>query len=55
MSACGVTLHALLPFTDDAQRAKVVYGVLASLIGAALVLRGRTSAPAEAGGSGHWI
>jgi Mn2+/Fe2+ NRAMP family transporter len=40
MSACGVTLHALLPFIDDAQRAKVVYGALASLIGAALVLRG---------------
>ena len=40
ISACGVTLHALLPFIDDAQHAKVVYGAFASLAGTALVLRG---------------
>jgi len=40
ISACGVTLHALLPLGDDAQPAKVAYGACASLAGAALVLRG---------------
>ncbi|MEJ2400923.1 MAG: Nramp family divalent metal transporter [Xanthomonadales bacterium] len=40
MSACGVTLHALFPVIDDPGRAKTAFGIGASLIGAALVLRG---------------
>ena len=40
MSACGVTLHALIPLFDDPARGKVVFGVASSLLGAVLVLRG---------------
>jgi len=40
MSACGVTLHALIPLFDDAQTAKIVFGCCASLLGLALVKRG---------------
>ena len=40
MSACGVTLHAMLPVFDDASEAKVVFGVLSSLAGLGLVLLG---------------
>jgi Mn2+/Fe2+ NRAMP family transporter len=40
MSACGVTLHALIPVFDDARHGKIVFGILASLSGAALVLKG---------------
>jgi len=40
MSACGVTLHAMIPVFDDARHGKIVFGILASLTGAALVLRG---------------
>ena len=40
MSACGVTLHALIPVFEDAQDGKVVFGILSSLIGAVLVLKG---------------
>lgn len=40
MSANGVTLHALLPLFDDARDGKIVFGVLSSLVGLAIVLRG---------------
>ncbi len=40
MSACGVALHALVPVFEDAARAKVVFGVGASLLGLVLVLVG---------------
>jgi Mn2+/Fe2+ NRAMP family transporter len=40
MSACGVTLHALLPVFDDANRGKIVFGMLASAIGLVLVATG---------------
>jgi Mn2+/Fe2+ NRAMP family transporter len=37
MSATGVTLHAMLPVFDDADRGKVVFGIVSSLAGLALV------------------
>jgi Mn2+/Fe2+ NRAMP family transporter len=37
MSATGVTLYAMLPVFEDAARGKVVFGIVASLIGLALV------------------
>jgi Mn2+/Fe2+ NRAMP family transporter len=37
MSATGVTLHAMLPAFDDAERGKAVFGVAASLAGLVLV------------------
>jgi len=40
MGACGVTLHALIPVFRDAQEGKIVFGILSSLIGVALVLKG---------------
>lgn len=40
MSACGVTLHALIPVFEDARDGKVVFGILASLTGVVLVLAG---------------
>ena len=40
MSACGVTLHAMIPVFDDPVHGKVVFGALASLIGLGLVLAG---------------
>jgi len=40
MSACGVTLHAMIPVFDDARQGKIVFGILSSLTGAALVLKG---------------
>jgi len=40
MSACGVTLHAMIPVFDDARHGKIVFGILASLTGAALVVKG---------------
>jgi Mn2+/Fe2+ NRAMP family transporter len=40
MSACGVALHALVPVFDNAQTGKVVFGVLCSLLGWALVTAG---------------
>jgi Mn2+/Fe2+ NRAMP family transporter len=40
MSACGVTLHAMIPVFEDASRGKVVFGVLSSLVGLALVRTG---------------
>jgi Mn2+/Fe2+ NRAMP family transporter len=40
MSACGVTLHALAPLSDDPARGKIVYGAAASVAGALLALKG---------------
>jgi Mn2+/Fe2+ NRAMP family transporter len=40
MSANGVSLHALIPVFDDANDGKIVFGVLSSLVGLAIVLRG---------------
>jgi len=37
MSATGVTLHAMLPVFDDAERGKAVFGVATSLAGLVLV------------------
>jgi Mn2+/Fe2+ NRAMP family transporter len=40
MSACGVTFHALIPVFEDARDGKIVFGILSSLTGAILVLKG---------------
>ncbi|HUQ50858.1 MAG TPA: Nramp family divalent metal transporter [Gammaproteobacteria bacterium] len=40
MSSNGIALHALLPLFDDPVHGKIVFGVLASLAGLTLVLRG---------------
>ncbi|NOX91097.1 MAG: divalent metal cation transporter [Gammaproteobacteria bacterium] len=40
MSACGVTLHALFPLFEDGAQAKVVFGIVSSLVGLGLVLLG---------------
>jgi Mn2+/Fe2+ NRAMP family transporter len=40
ISACGVALHALLPVFDDPIHGKIFFGILSSLVGLALVLRG---------------
>ena len=40
MSANGVALHAIFPIFDDANRGKIAFGVLSSLIGLAIVWRG---------------
>ena len=38
--ANGVALHAMIPFFDDATNGKIAFGVLSSLVGLAIVLRG---------------
>jgi len=40
MSANGIALHALIPVFEDATHGKIAFGVLASLAGLTLVLRG---------------
>lgn len=40
MSANGITLHAMLPIFDDARNGKIAFGIVSSLAGLALVLRG---------------
>lgn len=40
MSACGVTLHAILPVFDDPVEAKQYFGILQGAVGVALVLAG---------------
>ncbi len=37
MSACGVTLHAMIPVFTDAANGKVFFGILSSLVGLLLV------------------
>jgi len=40
MSACGVALHALFPIFEDAVRGKIVFGILSSVLGVVLVIKG---------------
>lgn len=40
ISASGVSLHALIPVFDDPAQGKVVFGIVASLVGAAFVVVG---------------
>ncbi len=40
MSACGVTLHAMVPIFGDPADGKIVFGILSSLTGLALVWAG---------------
>lgn len=40
MSACGVTLHAMIPLFDDAVDGKNYFGIACSLIGLAMVYKG---------------
>ena len=40
MSACGVTLYAMLPVFADATQGKIAFGVLSSAVGLGLVLTG---------------
>ena len=40
MSACGVTMHAALPIFESASTAKIVFGILHSLLGVTLILAG---------------
>ncbi|MCP4456322.1 MAG: divalent metal cation transporter [Planctomycetes bacterium] len=40
MSACGVTLHAMIPLFSDPASGKVFFGIVSSLIGLMLVLAG---------------
>ena len=37
MSACGVTLHAILPWFDDPARGKVIFGLFHSVLGLIIV------------------
>jgi Mn2+/Fe2+ NRAMP family transporter len=40
ISACGVALHAIFPIFDDPTHGKIFFGILSSLVGLGLVLRG---------------
>jgi Mn2+/Fe2+ NRAMP family transporter len=40
MSACGVTLHAMIPLFEDATQGKIVFGPLSSIVGVVLLLIG---------------
>ena len=40
MSACGVSLHAIIPVFEDPSQAKIVFGIFCSLAGLGLVLAG---------------
>lgn len=40
VSACGVAVHAMVPVFETPERGKVVFGVLHSLLGLAIALRG---------------
>jgi Mn2+/Fe2+ NRAMP family transporter len=40
MGACGVAIHAMVPVFDDASQAKVVFGIVSSLVGLALIWKG---------------
>jgi Mn2+/Fe2+ NRAMP family transporter len=40
MSACGVTLHAMIPIFDDPVNGKIFFGILASITGFILVFKG---------------
>lgn len=40
MSACGVTLHAMIPLFNDAADGKIFFGVLSSIAGLILICKG---------------
>jgi len=40
MSACGIALHAIFPFFETPERGKIVFGMVSSLVGIGLVLKG---------------
>ena len=40
MSACGITLHAIIPAFTDPANAKIIFGILSGLAGLGLVLSG---------------
>tara|TARA_Y100000588_G_scaffold218563_1_gene232490 strand:+ start:1213 stop:2481 length:1269 start_codon:yes stop_codon:yes gene_type:complete len=40
MGGCGVTMHAILPVFENASHAKVIFGILSSILGLILVERG---------------
>ncbi len=40
MSACGIALYAMLPYFDNPDHGKIVFGIICSLAGIVLVLRG---------------
>ena len=40
MSACGVTLHAMVPLFENANHGKVAFGVVSSVVGLLLVMTG---------------
>jgi len=40
MSACGVTMHAMIPLFDDPVDGKIAFGILSSVIGLGLVYAG---------------
>ncbi len=40
MSACGVTLHAMIPLFDNADNGKVGFGIFASIVGMTLAYKG---------------
>jgi len=40
MSACGITLHAMLPVFDEPLAGKIVFGIASGVAGVLLVLRG---------------
>ena len=40
MSACGIALYALFPFFDDPDHGKIIFGMICSLVGIGLVLKG---------------
>jgi len=40
MNGCGVTLHAIFPVFDSPEQGKIVFGIISSLIGMAIVMKG---------------
>jgi len=40
MSACGIALHAIFPFFATPEQGKIVFGMISSVIGIGLVLKG---------------
>lgn len=40
ISACGVTLYAIFPVFEDPDTAKIIFGILSSLVGLSLILLG---------------
>ena len=40
MGGCGVTLHAIFPVFESASQGKIVFGILSSIVGLILVIKG---------------